>query len=235
MIFTENDPVARGLAEVRRALDQECRASGRGGVGLVAVSKFHPAAVIEQAILAGQREFGENRVQEATAKWPELRRRYADLRLHLLGQLQSNKVRQAVELFDVISVLDREKLARALAEAMPAARPGLTLRVQVNVGREPQKGGVAPDQADAFIERCIHEFALPVSGVMCVPPISEDPEPYFEELRALADRHGLVDVSMGMTDDFPTAIRCGSTEIRVGRAIFGARPSPPSGETNRAE
>jgi pyridoxal phosphate enzyme (YggS family) len=227
-LLSTHDQVSTRLAGVRLAVRDAARAAGStADPELVAVSKFHPAATVERALAAGQRAFGENRVQEAASKWPPLRERYPDIRLHLLGQLQTNKVRQAVAVFDVISVIDREKLARALAGALPHARPGLRMLVQVNVGREPQKGGVDPDEADALIDRCRRELRLPVTGVMCVPPYGVNPEPYFRRLQALAARHGLTELSMGMTDDFAVAIRCGSTQVRIGRAIFGDRPARP--------
>ena len=228
------DGIGERFAGVRAAVRAAAHQAGRDPdeVELVAVSKFHPATTVARALEAGHRSFGENRVQEAAAKWPALRERYPDVRLHLVGQLQTNKVRQAVQLFDVISVVDRDKLARALAGALPYARPGLRMLVQVNVGREAQKGGVDPDEADTFVEHCTSELGLPVTGVMCVPPEGADPEPHFAWMRSLAARRGLAEVSMGMTEDFPTAIRCGSTQVRIGRALFGDRPSHPRPREN---
>jgi hypothetical protein len=225
-ILSTQDTVAERLTGIREDVRDCCRDAGRpaDSTELVAVSKFHPRATVEQALAGGQRAFGENRVQEAAAKWPSLRESHPDVRLHLLGQLQTNKTRQAIALFDVISVVDRDKLARALAAAMPDARPGLRMLVQVNVGREEHKGGIDPDDADAFIGRCRDDLGLPITGVMCVPPFDTDPEPHFRRLGALAARHGLTELSMGMTADYPAAIRCGSTQVRIGRAIFGDRP-----------
>jgi pyridoxal phosphate enzyme (YggS family) len=228
-LSTTHGSAAGRLADIRAAVREAAAQAGRDGadVDLMAVSKFHPAATVIEVLAAGHRSFGENRVQEAAAKWPALRERFPDVRLHLIGQLQTNKVRQAVELFDAICVVDRDKLARALAGAMPGARPGLRLMVQVNVGREVQKSGVDPDRADAFITHCRDELGLPITGVMCVPPAGADPGPHFRWMRELADRHGLPELSMGMTEDFPAAIESGSTQVRVGRAIFGDRPALP--------
>jgi PLP dependent protein len=192
-------------------------------IKLIAVSKTVPAAVIEEAIEAGQRLFGENRVQEAHAKYPALKERHPDLELHLIGPLQTNKVRDAVSLFDAIQTVDRPKLARALAEEMErqGARPRLF--VQVNTGEEPQKAGVAPDATADFVALCRDTFNLTIEGLMCIPPFDEDPSPHFELLADLADELGLGELSMGMSGDFTKAIACGTTYVRIGTAIFGER------------
>jgi pyridoxal phosphate enzyme (YggS family) len=182
-----------------------------------------PADRIVPALAAGQRVFGENRVQEAEAKWPALRADHPDLQLHLIGPLQTNKVRKAVELFDVIETVDRPKLARVLAKelAVSTRRPGIF--IQINTGAEPQKAGVMPDAADAFIRSCIDEEGLPVTGLMCIPPVGEEPALHFGLLREIARRNGLQHLSMGMSADYPVAVQFGATHVRVGTAIFGAR------------
>lgn len=224
--------VRANLAAVKVAIGEAATADGRdaAAVTLVAVSKTHPPQVIRAAIAAGQRSFGENRVQEAEAKWPELKTEFPDIRLHLIGPLQRNKVRRAIRLFDVIETLDSLRLAGALAEAMAeseieaGARPDLL--IQVNTGEEPQKAGVAPMDADALVRACIDDLALPVRGLMCIPPLGEEPALHFALLREIARRNGLGELSMGMSDDYPVAIRFGATMVRVGSAIFGARPKP---------
>lgn len=212
--------VAAGLASVLARID--AAAAGRP-VTLVAVSKFHPVEAVRDALAAGHRVFGENRVQEAKGKFPALRAEFPDLQLHLIGPLQTNKVRDAVALFDVIETVDRPKLARALADEM--ARSGLRPKVliQVNTGREPQKAGVDPDQLDAMVAVCRDEYGLPLAGLMCIPPAEDDPVPHFRLLASLAARHGLATVSMGMSGDFEAAIAEGATHVRVGSAIFGHR------------
>jgi len=201
------------------------RAAGRdpSSVQLVAISKTKGAVEIEPVLAAGQRAFGENRVQEAAAKWPMLRRAHPGIRLHLVGPLQTNKTAEAVALFDVIQSLDREKLARALVVAMEKQQRRPSCFIQVNTGEEPQKAGIAPGSADAFIELCRGGLGLPIEGLMCIPPLKADPAPHFESLREIAARHGLVSLSMGMSADFEIAIRHGATHVRVGTAIFGAR------------
>lgn len=213
------------LASVRARIAAAAERAGRdpGGVTLIAVSKTFDAANIEPVIAAGQGIFGENRVQEAAAKWPALRARYPDLRLHLIGPLQTNKVREAVELFDVIHSLDREKLALALAKEMARKGRALPLFVQVNTGAEPQKSGIAPAEAAAFVERCRSEHGLSIEGLMCIPPLDDDPVPHFELLRSLASALQLRSLSMGMSADFEAAIEHGATHVRVGSAIFGGR------------
>jgi hypothetical protein len=217
--------VQRQFNDVLKALSAAERACGRppGSVRLVAVSKTHPVERIRPLLTAGHRIFGENRVQEAQNKWPELRREYSDLELHLIGPLQSNKVREAVALFDVVETIDRPKLAKALAEEM--ARSGRRPRclIQINIGSEPQKAGVLPDAADDFIESCRTHWQLPIEGLMCIPPQEDDPRPYFARLAEMAKRHALENLSMGMSADYPQAIAAGATHVRVGTAIFGYR------------
>jgi len=219
--------VARGLAAVRSRIDAAARAAGRdpAAVTLVAVAKTHPEAAVRAALAAGQTVFGENRVQEAKAKYPQLRDAFPALRLHLIGPLQTNKVREAVALADVIETLDRPRLAHALAEEMARSGRRPLCLVQVNTGAEPQKAGVLPDQADALLALARGELALPVAGLMCIPPAAEDPAPHFRLLAAIAARHGLATLSMGMSGDFEVAIRAGATHVRVGTAIFGGRPA----------
>jgi pyridoxal phosphate enzyme (YggS family) len=190
---------------------------------LVAVSKTHAADAIRPVLNAGQRVFGENRVQETLAKWPALRAEYPDVELHLIGPLQSNKTREAVELFDAIHSLDRPKLAQALAAEIARSGETPTLFIQINTGEEPQKAGVAPLDASGFIALCREELKLPVRGLMCIPPANENPAPHFALLQKLAREHGLPLLSMGMSEDFESAIKFGATHVRVGSAIFGAR------------
>ncbi len=210
---------------VRDGLAAAEAAAGRpaGAVSLVAVSKTHPAPRIRPLLEAGHRLFGENRVQEALAKWPALRSAFPDLELHLIGPLQSNKVKEAMALFDVIETLDRPKLAQALtAEGERCGRRPRCF-IQVNTGAEPQKAGVLPDAADAFIEDCRRRWRLSIEGLMCIPPHDEDPTPHFARLAEMAGRHGLPMLSMGMSDDYPQAVAAGATHVRVGTAIFGHR------------
>jgi pyridoxal phosphate enzyme (YggS family) len=194
-----------------------------GSVALVAVSKRQPDARIDAALAAGQRIFGENRVQEATGRWAPRRTDYPDLTLHLIGPLQTNKAGDAVALFDVIEVVDRPKLARALAAEMIRQNRRLACYIQVNTGEEPQKAGIAPADADAFITQCRDEFGLDVVGLMCIPPVDEEAAMHFALLQTIARRNGLSRLSMGMSDDFEEAIAFGATSVRVGSAIFGAR------------
>jgi pyridoxal phosphate enzyme (YggS family) len=193
---------------------------------LVAVTKTHPAQQVRPALEFGHRIFGENRVQEAISKWPELRREYADVQLHLVGTLQSNKVKEAVALFDAIHSLDRPKLAHALKAELEQSERRPRLFIQVNTGEEPQKSGVIPTEVDAFIGLCRDKLKLPVSGLMCVPPVDAESAPHFALLHKIAARNDLPYLSMGMSDDFETAIRFGATHVRVGTAIFGERESP---------
>jgi PLP dependent protein len=215
-----------GLIEVRAEIARACRDAGRdpATVTLVAVSKTFGAEAIEPVIAAGQRVFGENRVQEAKAKWPPLTARHGSLELHLVGTLQSNKAREAVALFDAIHSLDRASLAAALAKeiARQARKPPL-LFVEINTGAEPQKGGVLPQDADTFLAACRDRHGLAISGLMCIPPADEPPAPHFALTAKIGRRNGLALLSMGMSSDFPTAIAFGATHVRVGTAIFGAR------------
>jgi pyridoxal phosphate enzyme (YggS family) len=220
--------IAANLATIRARIAEACARANRpvGDVTLVAVSKTHPAEAVLAALAAGQVAFGENRVQEAAGKFPGLRAAHPALRLHLIGGLQTNKARDAVRIADVIEVLDRPKLAAALAEAMAKEGRRPDCLVQVNTGDEPQKSGVPRGQADAFIRAARQEHGLPVTGLMCIPPAEDDPRPHFAFLRDLAARHGLKVLSMGMSADFEAAIAEGATHVRVGSAIFGARPAP---------
>ncbi len=211
--------------EARSRIDRAAREAGRdpGSVTLVCVTKTFPGDAIVPLLEAGQRVFGENRVQEAREKWPDLRARFPGVKLHLLGPLQSNKVKEAVETFDVIQSLDREKIARALAAEL--ARQGKRMRffVQVNTGAEPQKSGVSVDEADAFLTLCRDQIGLPVEGLMCVPPVEEQASPHFALLSEIAARNGLSRLSMGMSGDFEQAIELGATHVRIGSAIMGER------------
>jgi PLP dependent protein len=217
--------IASNLAAVRARIAAAARAAGRLSeeVVLVAVSKTHPASAVREALSAGHRIFGENRVQEAQAKYPVLRNEFPDLVLHLIGPLQTNKVRDAVALFDVIESVDRPRLAEALAREMERVDRRLPCLIEVNTGEERQKSGVMPAAADDFIVECRDRLNLPVVGLMCVPPLAEEPSPHFALLREIARRTGLDLLSMGMSADFETAIRFGATHVRVGTAIFGAR------------
>jgi len=217
--------IARRRADILARIAEAARAAGRAAdsVALVAVSKQQPDDRVEAMLAAGQRVFGENRVQEAQARWGDKRRAYRDLRLRLVGPLQSNKAHDAVALFDAIDSLDRPKLAAALADAAQKHGRCPELLVQVNTGEEPQKSGVAPADADAFIAASRDEFGLPVRGLMCIPPAEEPPATHFALLAKIAARNGLAELSMGMSDDFETAIRFGATLVRVGAALFGLR------------
>ena len=218
-------PVAAGLAAVQAAIAEAARVAGRepAEVTLVAVTKTHPAAAILPALQAGHRTFGENRVQEAEAKWPELKAAYPDLVLHLIGPLQRNKTRRAVRLFDVIESIDRADLAQAVAQATEAEGRRPAVFIQVNTGEEPQKAGVMPEETDALIEVC-RAAGLDLRGLMCIPPVDEEPSLHFALLREIARRNGLKGLSMGMSGDFPVAVQFGATHVRVGTAIFGYRP-----------
>src|SRR5215471_4121305 len=213
------------LAEVRRRIAQAARAAGRdpASVILVAVSKTHGAERVRELLIAGHRVFGENRVQEAEGKYPPLKEEYPDLQLHLIGPLQTNKARDAVALFDVIESVDRERLAATLAKEMERARRRPDCYVQVNTGEEPQKAGVLPKDLDAFVASCRDVHKLPVVGLMCIPPVDEEPALHFGLLAKMAARNGLLKVSMGMSADYETAVRMGATHVRVGTALFGSR------------
>lgn len=222
--------IAANLDLVRGTIARAAAAAGRdpASVTLVAVAKTHGADAVARALAAGQRVFGENRVQEAKAKFPDLRAARPDLELHLIGPLQTNKVKDAVALFDVIQTLDRPKLAKALAEEIGRSGRRPRLCIQVNTGAEPQKAGIPPADLPAFLGFCRDECGLAVEGLMCIPPQDEEPALHFALLADLAKRHGLPVVSMGMSGDFETAVRFGATHVRVGTAIFGARPPLPT-------
>jgi pyridoxal phosphate enzyme (YggS family) len=210
---------------LKDAIAAAARAAGRdpAEVDLLAVSKTHPAEPVAELLAAGHRHFGENRVQEAAGKYPALREAYPDLRLHLIGPLQTNKVREAVALFDVIETLDRPKLAKALAAEMDRTGRRIPCLIEVNIGAEPQKAGIAPDEAAGFLAACRGEWRLDIAGLMCIPPAGEDPVPHFRHLKTLADALGLAHLSMGMSGDYREAVACGAGEIRVGTALFGSR------------
>jgi pyridoxal phosphate enzyme (YggS family) len=216
---------AERLAIIRGRMERARRRFGPPPerVELVAVSKTFPAEAIEPFLMAGQRVFGENRVQEARAKWPGLKAKYAGVELHLIGPLQTNKVREAVALFDVIETLDRERLAAALGAEFERAGRRLPGFVQVNIGQEAQKSGVAPAEAVRFVETCRERYGLEVVGLMCIPPEGVPPGPYFAQLAMLAREAGVGQLSMGMSADFEVAIGMGASHVRVGSAIFGTR------------
>jgi PLP dependent protein len=224
MPMIEQDDAAARLTNIRTRIATAARSSGRDAeqVELIAISKMHSAEAIRPLIAAGQRSFGENRVQEAQAKWPTLKEECSDLRLHLVGQLQSNKAEEAVALFDAIHSVDRESLAEALAKAIGRTGRAPILFVQVNIGAEAQKGGCAIDALPALLARC-DALGLTIAGLMCVPPAEGEPAPYFALLAKLARRHGLPAMSMGMSGDYETAVMLGATHVRVGTALFGAR------------
>jgi pyridoxal phosphate enzyme (YggS family) len=219
------EAIAANLAAVRGRIETAARGAGRpaGAVTLVAVSKTHPIDAVRAALKAGQRIFGENRMQEALGKFPALRREFSDLALHLIGPLQTNKVKDAVAHCDVIETVDRPRLAEALAREMDKTGRRLPSFIEVNTGEEPQKAGILPRAADAFIRECRDRLHLPIVGLMCIPPEHEEPTLHFALLREIARRNGLDQLSMGMSADFETAIRFGATHVRVGTAIFGAR------------
>jgi pyridoxal phosphate enzyme (YggS family) len=213
------------LAEVQSHIAEAARAAGRNpaDVTLVAVSKTHGADRVREVLQAGHRVFGENRVQEAQEKFPALKAVYPDLELHLIGPLQTNKVRDAVALFDVIQSVDRERLASTLAREMERAGKRPACFIQVNTGEEPQKAGIMPAELDAFVAACRDTHKLPVVGLMCIPPVNEEPALHFALLAKMAARNGLAKVSMGMSADYEAAVRLGATHVRVGSALFGAR------------
>lgn len=216
-LIAVKERMARAALAARRAPDS---------VSLIAVSKTQPAERLRAAVAAGQRVFGENRVQEAEARWPAIRGDHPDLVLHLIGPLQTNKTKAAVALFDVIQTVDRPSLAESLASEFARSGRRLDCFIQVNTGEEAQKAGVLPADADAFIEDCRARLGLPIVGLMCIPPVDEEAGPHFALLADMAKRHGLARLSMGMSGDYELAIRFGATEVRVGTAIFGARPTP---------
>jgi pyridoxal phosphate enzyme (YggS family) len=219
-LATVRDQIARACAEARR---------DPASVTLVAISKTFGADAIEPVIAGGQRVFGENRVQEAKAKWPPLKQRHSGIELHLVGSLQSNKAKDAVALFDAIHSVDRPSLAEALSKEIVRQRRTPTLFVEVNTGAEPQKAGVLPEETDAFVKACRERYRLSIAGLMCLPPAHEPPAPHFALTAKIARRNGLALLSMGMSADFPLAIEFGATHVRVGTAIFGERAT--RGET----
>lgn len=224
--------IAANLSQVKSeiALAAETAARKPSEITLVAVSKSHGVAKIEDAIAAGQRVFGENRVQEAQTKWPTLKGADDSLRLHLIGPLQRNKAAAAVGMFDVIETIDRLKLARAVARHMDELDRRPVCYIQVNTGEEPQKAGVLPSEADGFITACLDDLNLPIKGLMCIPPLDEEPSLHFALLGEIARRNGLADLSMGMSADYDIAVRFGATHVRIGTAIFGPRGDVNIGE-----
>jgi pyridoxal phosphate enzyme (YggS family) len=214
-----------GLKKVLNGIVAAAQTAGRAPerVTLIAVSKTFDGPEIVPVIEAGQRVFGENRVQEAKGKWPALRMAWPDVELHLIGPLQSNKAAEAVQLFDAIHTIDRPKIAAAIATEMRRQSKPLKLFVQVNTGRERQKAGIEPEQADAFIRECRDIHGIEITGLMCIPPVEDDPTPHFTLLADIAGRNGISQLSMGMSGDYPAAIACGATHVRVGSAIFGTR------------
>lgn len=224
-VSTPSADIAANLTAIRDTLATEARSVGRDpdAVTLIAVSKVQPLERLEAALAAGQRVFGENRVQEAKSKFPALRERYPDIELHLIGPLQTNKVKEAVALFDVIQTLDRPKLAAALAEEGRRQGRLPKLFVEVNTGEEPQKAGIAPADLGAFLAECRDQHGLEIAGLMCIPPVEEEASLHFALLAELARRHGIAELSMGMSGDYDVATRLGATYVRVGTAIFGER------------
>ena len=217
--------IAAARAAIQARMAKAAAEAGRKpeSITLIAVSKQQPNERVEAMLATGQRVFGENRVQEAQARWSERRAPHTDLHLRLIGPLQSNKAAEAVALFDAIESLDRPKLAAALADAAQKQGRSPDILIQVNTGEEPQKAGIAPLEADTFIKAVRETYGLPIHGLMCIPPIDEEPAMHFALLAKIAARNGLAHLSMGMSDDFETAIRFGSTHVRVGSALFGAR------------
>lgn len=217
--------IQQNLSDIKTAINKAKEEVGScaGAAHLIAVSKTRSVDEITEALETGHRLFGENRVQEAAAKWPELRLKYSDIELHLIGPLQSNKAADAVACFDVIETIDRLKIASAIAKEMKEQKKQLKLFIQVNVGEEAQKAGVLPEDLPQFLTQCREEFGLTISGLMCIPPVNEEPSPYFVLLKHLARENGLDEVSMGMSADFETAVQFGADYVRVGTAIFGQR------------
>ncbi|MCA8927572.1 MAG: YggS family pyridoxal phosphate-dependent enzyme [Alphaproteobacteria bacterium] len=217
--------VRANLEAVHAHIAQAARDADRdpAAVALIAVSKMQPEERILAALLAGQRVYGENRVQEAEGRWPAYRERFPDVQLHLIGPLQTNKARVAVQLFDVIHTVDRQRLAQTLARLFDETGRRLPCYIEVNTGSEPQKAGVLPEDADAFIKACREDYRLPIVGLMCIPPADDVPAPHFAFLADIARRNGLEKLSMGMSADYEQAVALGATEVRVGSAIFGER------------
>jgi len=214
------------IARIKEQIGSIAVNAGRDpeAINLMAVSKYRPAQAVREALSCGHRLFGENRVQEAAQKYPELKANHPELTIHLIGPLQTNKVREAVNLFDVIETLDRPKLAQALAKERDRVGRCPEVFIQINTGQEPQKSGIDPLMADEFIEKVREEFQLPLTGLMCIPPANEEPAMHFALLAECARRHGITKLSMGMSADFDKAICLGATEIRLGTSIFGPRP-----------
>lgn len=212
------------LSEIQTRIAKAEKAAGRapGSVKLIAVSKVQPNERVQDVLMQGHRLFGENKVQEAAGKWPDFREKFDNVDVHLIGPLQTNKARQAMELFQTIHSVDRPKLAKTLARLAQETGHCPDVFIQINTGEEPQKAGILPTDADAFIAEC-RGLDLPVKGLMCIPPVDEEPSLHFALLRKIADRNGLDQLSMGMSGDFETAIAQGATHVRVGSAIFGAR------------
>ena len=219
-------PAAENLRQVLKEIEKAAKAAGReaASVRLIAISKTFEADQIAPVLEAGHRTFGENRVQEAKAKWPGLRERFSGIELHLVGPLQTNKVKEALALFDAIHSVDRPKLAAELAKEIQKAGKSPQLFVQVNTGAEPQKAGVLPEDTDAFIKECRETYSLSIARLMCIPPVEEAPAPHFALTKKIAERNGLKQLSMGMSADFESAINFGATYVRVGSALFGSRP-----------
>ncbi|MBY8976397.1 YggS family pyridoxal phosphate-dependent enzyme [Rhodobacteraceae bacterium NNCM2] len=213
-----------GLAEIQQRMAAAAERAGRdvNDVTLVAVSKVQPIERVEAVLAQGHRIFGENRVQEAQGKWPALKEQFPGVELHLIGPLQTNKVRAAVDLFDVIQSVDRPKLARKLADVFEETGKKLPCYLQINTGEEEQKAGISPAEADAFVAEC-RDLGLPIAGLMCIPPVDEEPSLHFALLKKIAERNGISGLSMGMSSDFESAIALGATAIRVGSALFGER------------
>lgn len=228
MLPIDQTAIPAALGEVKARIEAAARAAKRqaSDITLIAVSKTFPAKDIAPLLFAGHKDFGENRVQEGKAKWPDLKAQYPDCRLHLIGPLQSNKAAEAVRLFDSIHTIDRPKLARVVAEEMRKQQRQVELFVQVNTGEEAQKSGVLPAEADGFIRACREDLGLGIDGLMCLPPIDEEPSLHFALLAKIATRNGLSKLSMGMSGDLEKAIAFGATHVRVGTAIFGAREHP---------
>lgn len=220
-----NNEVAENLKDINARISKAVKKWDRedSDIELIAVSKRQTLERVKMALMSGHRIFGENRVQEADGKWPQLKSDFNDIELHLIGPLQTNKVKEAVALFDCIQTVDRLKLARILSKEMQAQGKSLPVYIQVNTGKEAQKAGVFPADADAFIDTCQSDFELNVVGLMCIPPAGEQPAPHFALLAKIAARHGLSKLSMGMSADFETGIQFGATSVRVGTAIFGSR------------
>jgi pyridoxal phosphate enzyme (YggS family) len=225
MANAPNTVVEHPLATVRHQITRACMDAKRDPVSvtLVAISKTFPVEAIEPIIAHDQRVFGENRVQEAYGKWPRLKEKYPEIELHLVGPLQSNKAKEAVALFDAIHSVDRDSICKALAKEIEKQGRAPRLFVEINTGAEPQKAGILPEAADDFLRACRDTYGLIITGLMCIPPVDEAPAPHFALTAKIAERNGLKLLSMGMSADFPIAIRFGATHVRVGSAIFGAR------------